>query len=159
MEFAGIPLARLNFGTANYTRFDLRRGSHALQALYSGVQRAPNVAQGFWSNAPQASRNPIMRRSEDREDKTYFRSERVFAMNGQWYFGAREGDCGPFRTQEIARAALARFINEKVELASFQKSREHEVRRPKMTLAERLKIADVVAAPSRTLDATSELLI
>ena len=68
-----------------------------------------------------------MRRREDREDKTYYRSERVFAMNGQWYFGAREGDCGPFRTQEIARAALARFINEKVELASFQKSRELKI--------------------------------
>jgi len=101
-----------------------------------------------------------MRRREDHEDKTYFRSERVFAMNGQWYFGAREGDCGPFRTQEIARAALARFINEKVELAAFQKSREHEVRKPKMTLAERLKIADVAAeAPSRTLDSAPELLI
>jgi len=100
-----------------------------------------------------------MRRREDREDKTYYRSERVFAMNGQWYFGAREGDCGPFRTQEIARAALARFINEKVELASFQKSREHEVREPKMTLAERLKIADVAVTPSRTLDSAPELLI
>ena len=95
-----------------------------------------------------------MRRREDREDKTYYRSERVFAMNGQWYFGAREGDCGPFRTQEIARAALARFINEKVELASFQKSREL-----KMTLAERLKIADVAVTPSRTLDSGPELLI
>ena len=54
--------------------------------------------------------------------------------------------------------ALARFISEKVELAAFQKSREHEVRKPKMTLAERLKIADVVVAPSRTFDAP-ELLI
>ncbi len=81
-------------------------------------------------------------------------------MNGQWYFGAREGDCGPFRTQEIARAALARFINEKVELDGFQKSREREVRKPKMTLAERLKIADVVtAAPHRTIEAAPELLI
>lgn len=100
-----------------------------------------------------------MRRSEDREDKTYFRSERVFAMNGQWYFGAREGDCGPFRTQDIARAALARFINEKVELDKFQKSREREVTKPKMTLAERLKIADVAkVTPNRALDAP-ELLI
>ena len=81
-------------------------------------------------------------------------------MNGQWYFGAREGDCGPFRTQEIARAALARFINEKVELDGFQKSREREVRKPKMTLAERLKIADVVAAaPHRPIEAAQELLI
>jgi uncharacterized protein YbjT (DUF2867 family) len=101
-----------------------------------------------------------MRRREDREEKTYFRSERVFAMNGQWYFGAREGDCGPFRTQDIARAALARFINEKVELDGFQKSREREVRKPKMTLAERLKIADVAAVtPIRAIDSAPELLI
>ena len=100
-----------------------------------------------------------MRRREDREEKTYFRSERVFAMNGQWYFGAREGDCGPFRTQDIARAALARFINEKVELDKFQKSREREVTKPKMTLAERLKIADVAkVTQNRAFDAP-ELLI
>ncbi len=97
-----------------------------------------------------------MRRQEDKGDKTYFRSERVFAMNGQWYFGTREGDCGPFRTPDLARAALARFINEKVELAGFQKSREHEVRKPKLTLAERLKIADVV---QRRSSSAPELLI
>lgn len=85
-----------------------------------------------------------MRRREDKGDKTYFRSERVFAMNGQWYFGSREGDCGPFRTPDLARAALARFINDKTELAGFQKSREREVGKPKLTLAERLKIANVV---------------
>jgi Domain of unknown function (DUF6316) len=114
----------------------------------------------FWSNDPARTPKPIMRRREDPEEKTYFRSERVFAMNGQWYFGAREGDCGPYRTQEIARAALARFINEKVELYGFQKSREREVRKPKMTLAERLKIADVVAAaPQRPIEAAPELLI
>ncbi len=64
-------------------------------------------------------------------------------MNGEWYFSAREGDCGPFKTPEIARTALARFITEKVELEGFQKSREVEVRKPKLTLAERLKVADV----------------
>ena len=97
-----------------------------------------------------------MRRRDDRNEKTYFRSERVFAMNGEWYFGTREGDCGPFKTPELARAALVRFINEKVELDGFQKSRERETRKPKMTLAERLKIADVIA--SSTPD-TPELLI
>jgi Domain of unknown function (DUF6316) len=96
-----------------------------------------------------------MRRREDKGDKTYFRSERVFAMNGQWYFGSREGDCGPFKTPEIARAALARFINEKVELDGFQKSREREVRKPKMTLAERLQRAGVV----ERVPAKPELLI
>jgi hypothetical protein len=96
-----------------------------------------------------------MRRREDREDRTYFRSERVFTTNGQWYFCSREGNVGPFRTAELARAALARFINEKVELAGFQKSREREVRKPKVSLAERLKIADVALRKSDG----SELLI
>jgi hypothetical protein len=96
-----------------------------------------------------------MRRRDDRDNKTYFRSERVFATNGQWYFSTREGNCGPFRTADLARGALARFINEKVELASFQQSREREVKKPKISLAERLKIADVAR---RTPDAP-ELLI
>ena len=85
-------------------------------------------------------RHPKMRRREDTEDKIYFRSERVFGMNGQWYFGSREGDCGPFVTPALARRALERFISEKVELAAFQKSRERDLRKPKLTLAERLKI-------------------
>ncbi len=77
-------------------------------------------------------------------------------MNGQWYFGSREGDCGPFRTPELAREALARFVTEKVELDNFQKSRERAVCKPKLTLAERLKIADVIADRPR---AASKLLI
>jgi hypothetical protein len=97
-----------------------------------------------------------MRRRDDRTEKTYFRSERVFAMNGQWYFGSREGDHGPFRTPDLARAALTRFISEKVELDRFQKSREQVQRKPKMPLAERLKIADVPI--DRPIDAP-ELLI
>ena len=98
----------------------------------------------------------MMRRREDIENKTYFRSERVFGMNGQWYFSAREGDCGPFATPALARRALERFICEKVELAAFQKSRERAVRTPKLTLAERLKLSNV--STSRTYDAP-ELLI
>jgi hypothetical protein len=65
-----------------------------------------------------------MRRREDADDKTYFRSDRIYSMNGQWYFGAREGDCGPFPSREGALAALGQFVNEMVELGSFQKSRE-----------------------------------
>lgn len=84
-----------------------------------------------------------MRRRDDRDNKTYFRSERVFATNGQWYFSTREGNCGPFRSAGLARASLARFVNEKMELASFQKAREREVQKPKVSLAQRLKIADV----------------
>jgi hypothetical protein len=97
-----------------------------------------------------------MRRQEDTEDKTYFRSERVFGMNGQWYFGSREGDCGPFATPVMARRALERFLSEKVELAAFQKSRERGIRKPRLTLAERLQRDNVVVG--RAFDAP-ELLI
>ncbi len=97
-----------------------------------------------------------MRRREDTEDKTYFRSERVFGMNGQWYFSSREGDCGPFATPAMARNALERFLSEKVELAAFQKSRECKIPKPRLTLAERLQLDNVVVG--RKFDAP-ELLI
>jgi hypothetical protein len=99
-----------------------------------------------------------MRRHEDEDEKTYFRSDRIYSMNGQWYFGTREGDCGPFVSREGALAALARFVNEVVELGPFQKSRELVTRthRPKPTLADRLRLAK--QSKIRRLDA-SELLI
>jgi hypothetical protein len=64
-----------------------------------------------------------MRRHGDQKDKTYFRSERLFCMNGQWYFCAREGDHGPYPSREAAERALKRFIGDKIELDRFQKSR------------------------------------
>ena len=97
-----------------------------------------------------------MRRREDNEDKTYFRSDRLFLMNGQWYFSSREGDCGPFASREVARAALARFLPDKIELDSFQKSREKDPRKAKGSLADRLR--RVEPPRSRASDA-SELLI
>lgn len=80
-----------------------------------------------------------MRRREDEDEKTYFRSDRTYSMNGQWYFGTREGDCGPFASRERALAALARFVNEMVELGSFQKSREREPVEARVGLPERLR--------------------
>ena len=56
-------------------------------------------------------------------------------------------------------AATGRQTIEPTENNLHQKSREHEVRKPKMTLAERLKIADVAVTPIRTLDSAPELLI
>ena len=62
-------------------------------------------------------------RRDDQNERTYFRSERIIASNGQWFFATREGDQGPFRSRIAAEQALVRFVNEKVELAGFQKSR------------------------------------
>jgi len=97
-----------------------------------------------------------MRRREDQKDKTYFRSERIFCMNGQWYFCTREGDYGPYGSKDIAERALKRFVNDKVELDGFQRSRVREPKPGKPTLAERLSPAQ--NARSRPRD-TSELLI
>jgi hypothetical protein len=43
------------------------------------------------------------------QKKRFFRAnDRFFQANGQWYFAAREGDIGPFRTRVQAhREALA----------------------------------------------------
>lgn len=66
-------------------------------------------------------------RQDDHEKKCHFRSsDRVFHMNGSWYFATREGDQGPFRSEVNAQAEIKRFIMEKTELAHFQKTREAE---------------------------------
>jgi hypothetical protein len=58
----------------------------------------------------------IMGRRDDAEDKTYFRSDRLFCSNGQWFFVTREEEQGPYRNRDLAEAALQRFIDEKVDL-------------------------------------------
>lgn len=67
-----------------------------------------------------------MRRTDPQgSNKRYFRTqERVFSMNGQWYFTAREGDIGPFRTRELALSEVARYARERQDLDSFQKARQ-----------------------------------
>jgi hypothetical protein len=46
-------------------------------------------------------------------------------MNGQWYFTAREGDIGPFRTRDVADSEAARYVREREDLDSFQKARQN----------------------------------
>ncbi len=50
--------------------------------------------------------------------KTWFRSERVFLSNGQWYFHTREGvDVGPYDTQfeaEIEAGMLKELLRERL---------------------------------------------
>jgi hypothetical protein len=98
-----------------------------------------------------------MRRREDKKDKTYFRSERIFRMNGQWYFCTREGDYGPYASKDIAERTLKRFVNDKVELDGFQRSRVSDDKKGgKPTLAQRLSLAENVRSRPRD---PSELLI
>jgi len=66
-------------------------------------------------------------RQEDEQEKTYFRStDRVFNLNGRWYFSTREGEQGPFATEQQAQFEIARFITEKTDLALFQNHREEK---------------------------------
>ncbi len=69
-----------------------------------------------------------MRRT-DPEDSTrrYFRAQdRVFSQNGQWYFTAREGDMGPFRSRETALKEVTRYAQERRDLDRFQQARHKD---------------------------------
>lgn len=67
-------------------------------------------------------------RKTDKNPKTYFRSERIFSMNGSWYFATREGDQGPFASRNRAEAGLRRHLNEQEQLEAFQQSRINRAR-------------------------------
>jgi hypothetical protein len=71
----------------------------------------------------RAKQDMIMTRRDDKEDRTYFRSDRLFCSNGQWFFVTREGEQGPYRNRDLAEAALLRFIGEKVDLRDFKNTR------------------------------------
>ncbi len=50
-------------------------------------------------------------RKDDVSKKTFFRTEeRVFQMNGAWWFAERDGDNGPYRSRAVAQQALSQFI-------------------------------------------------
>lgn len=92
-----------------------------------------------------------MRRTDpENTNKRYFRTqERVFSMNGQWYFTAREGDIGPFRTREGALSEVARYVREREDLDSFQKARQN---RPVLTEGLALEILPKEEPPELTLE-------
>jgi len=96
-------------------------------------------------------------RRDDEKEKTYFRSDRLFTMNGQWYFASREGDQRPYATREAAQRDLGQFTSERLELTGFQESRDREPKFSKVTsLAVRLREREQSRVP--TLD-LPELLI
>ena len=62
-------------------------------------------------------------RRDDIQEKPYFRSsQRLFRVNGDWYFSAREGDQGPYPNEMTAALELERFIEEQLALQKFLKS-------------------------------------
>jgi hypothetical protein len=79
-----------------------------------------------------------MRKSDPiSQKKRFFRTDdRFFQANGQWYFAAREGDIGPFRSREQARREAAAYI----------KARNTVTAAPKAPL-KRLSIAEPTVIP------------
>ena len=71
-----------------------------------------------------------MRRSDpDGTTRSFFRAEqRIFALNGQWYFTTREGERGPFRSKGQAEQEADRYVGEVNELKHFQRSRQAEMK-------------------------------
>ena len=52
-------------------------------------------------------------RKKDSGSSTYFRSgDRVFCLNGSWFYQTREDDHGPFASREEAELDLKRYIEE-----------------------------------------------
>jgi hypothetical protein len=62
-----------------------------------------------------------MRRTDPEGTRRYFRTEdRIFLLNGQWFFAAREGDVGPFESREAAMREGTRHVRERIDLERFQ---------------------------------------
>lgn len=52
-----------------------------------------------------------MRVRKGEEERTWFRSDRCFAVGGEWYLSTREGhNVGPFKSREEARASIGRYL-------------------------------------------------
>tara|TARA_R110001592_G_scaffold353034_1_gene651606 strand:- start:191 stop:385 length:195 start_codon:yes stop_codon:yes gene_type:complete len=50
-------------------------------------------------------------RKDDSKEAPPFRTHRIHAINGEWYFLTRAGqNIGPFSTKEAAEAGLAEFL-------------------------------------------------
>ena len=76
-------------------------------------------------------------RKKDHSDGTHFRSkDRVFCMNGEWFFETREDDHGPYATREAAEADLSRYIDEMSYLDSADKPPAAEIAKTTGKLAD-----------------------
>jgi hypothetical protein len=54
-----------------------------------------------------------MKRKDDPDQKTRFRSERLFLSQGQWFCNTREGKVlGPFARREDAVTALGKYLRD-----------------------------------------------
>jgi len=70
-----------------------------------------------------------MRKTDPKDTSRHFfrTGNRVFSLNGQWFFAAREGEIGPFRSREVAMKEATRYVRERSDLERFQRARELEL--------------------------------
>lgn len=56
----------------------------------------------------------MMKRESDSKDITWFRSDRFFVVDGNWYFTTREGtNEGPFKSAQDAKRELIAYLMDK----------------------------------------------
>ncbi len=67
-------------------------------------------------------------RQDDASERHYFRADRLFMTNGEWYFATREGiDRGPYGSRDEALRALAGFIDEMTAIEALRSIRMKKV--------------------------------
>jgi hypothetical protein len=64
-----------------------------------------------------------MRKDDTTEKKVFRTVDRFFQANGHWYFSAREGDIGPFRSRERAREEAQAYIRARTEAPAAEPAR------------------------------------
>ena len=72
-----------------------------------------------------------MRRTDPAgQTRCFFRSEeRVFALNGEWFFASRDGECGPYLSREHAAIEVVRYVRGLHDLDHLQQSTKPNKRR------------------------------
>ncbi len=75
-----------------------------------------------------------MRKSDEQEPRKYFRAgTRFFCADSQWYYTTREGDEGPFRTEELAKRHLQTYLDLE-NMKAEQRSKIAKIRDEKVTV-------------------------
>jgi hypothetical protein len=72
-----------------------------------------------------------MRQTDSKDHaRSYFRSpQRLFVLNGQWFYSTREGDVGPFSSRAAAERDIVRYAKEHQDLAQIQEISARRVAR------------------------------
>ena len=94
------------------------------------------------------------RRRDDDPDQNvrYFRSERLYRINGEYFFAAREGEMGPYPTESATHKAIDSYCTEMAELAHWQKLREQGSQEVKPTVHTPMELELVPMEAAKSAD-------